>query len=202
VEEEEVKDIWNAGDDDGSFNYSEQSIQKMISQGSGNIISKFIKTLKFEKWTNLIVLSFISLMCIAENSWWCATSMLVINAFLYWYYHNLIGQLQKEYIDSNVIQYLSDVYRIIKRFILHYKVAVVPAGVFGFFVSLYAFDFPIYDLFIYEDMSLVRLFWVIATIIVTVATAFGVIHLMYGKKALRIKEMLDSLKKEESNSGL
>jgi len=195
MEELDLKKMWKSGERGDDFNYSSQTIARIIKQGPQNIVSRFIKTLTIEKWANVIVLSSAAIYLLIEQFWLLFGAMNVLNLAFFFYYQMLINKLDREFIDSNVMQYLNDVHKIITRFIKHYTIAAWVIVVPVFFVTIYFQQ----NGFHAYNMGMQTFYWVsFGSLVLAMATVYYILHLMYGKKAKRIKKMIDMLSEEEN----
>ncbi|MCV9388843.1 hypothetical protein [Reichenbachiella ulvae] len=190
----DIKEIWKSGDGKERFEYSEEAIQAIIKQGPQNIVSRFVKTLNFEKWANLIVLSAASVFLFIETYWVFGVFMLILDFCFYFYYRNLIKKLDQKSIGNNVVQYLHEVHGNICRFIRHFKITLFVIAVASFAFGFYQ-GYSKYE-GVEDMMSHVSIYrWVAAfsVIAVSLVVAYFVFYYMYGKKAKQIKEMIESL---------
>ena len=195
MEDLNLKEIWKSGQADEEFNYSSKTIERIIKQGPRNIVAKFVKTMVWEKWINLIVLTACTLYICYETYWIIGGIILAVNLSFFFYYNALIKKLDREYIDSNVIHYLHDVQRIISTFIRHYQIAGLALIVPAYFGAVYLHSNGYYDFKM--DMSEFMIYNFIV-LLIAVALTFWIIDLLYGRKARKLKKMIASLKEENS----
>lgn len=193
MEDLELKEIWKSGQGDEEFNYSAQTIERIIKQGPNNIVAKFVKTLIWEKWINLIILTCCTLYLWYEGYWFIGATIMVVNLLFFFYYNALIKKLDREYIDSNVIQYLHDVQRIVSTFIRHYQIAGMVLMVPAYFGAMYLHSQGYYEFHMEQsEFMIVNLGVLVFAIVLT----FWIIDLLYGRKARKLKKMISSLKEE------
>lgn len=190
----DIKEIWKSGDGQEKFEYSEEAIQAIIKQGPQNIVSRFVRTLNFEKWANLIVLSGASVFLFFEQYWLFGGFMLVMDFCFFIYYRNLIRKLDEKSIGNNVVQYLHEVHGNICRFIRHFKITlfVIATASFGFGFYLGYSKHESFDDMI-QNVPWPRWILAFSVIAFSLVVAYYVFYYMYGKKANQIKEMIDSL---------
>lgn len=193
----DIKDIWKQGDTKNANAFSEPQIEEMIRKGSDSLVNRFIKTLKGELWVNLVILTSLSLVLLYSKQWVVGGGMVLLDFLFFLYYQDLIKNLKKEEIDTSVLDYLYTVQRMMKKFILHYKIAsfvlavLIVAAVFyldgnEFYAIKYAAD---------PRSFIIGL---VAGILFAVPFTLYMIHLLYGKKAKKLAHMICSLEKEEA----
>ncbi len=197
MEEKDIKELWKQGDDLTTDKYSQETIEQIIQSKPKDIVSKFIKTLKMELWMNMVALTLLAVYLIVESEWMYAIGVTVLNVLTYIYYSSLIKKLNKETIDAGVAQYLCSVYKIIQRFILHYKIAlwvsVIPAFFFGVYSS--SLDLSNSEKYLYSPMFYIS---IIVALGICLLFTYLIFHFLYGKKANKIKKMVDALEQEET----
>ena len=139
--------------------------------------------------TGLLVFSAI------HSKWSLSVFILSIDTAFFLYHKDLIRKLSKENIDSNVLEYLQVVYDIILRFIKHYKVANIILAVPLFIIGMY-FANP--EILTEKYLSNG---WFIVLAFVTFGVAILLFYLLlfqvYGKKANKIKLLIEELKREQ-----
>lgn len=199
MEELDIKKIWHAGDQ-VPVAYSDEKIQYIIDQAPQNIIASFVKMLKTEKWANLTILSGAVLGLLYFGFWGYGLLTLAINILFFAYYRQLIYQLDKEYVDQNVVEYLNDVHTIICKFTRHFKITLVVITLISFSIGFFVGTerhATINELI----ESLVGAEWliIISAIVFALVVSFLGFYHMYGKKAKRIKQMLSALNEEETD---
>jgi len=195
MEEKDIKELWKQGDELNAA-YSQEEVEKIIQLKPKDIVSKFIKTLKIEKALNAIVFSLAAIFFIYEQSWVLAIVFTIINTLFFVYYKKIIHQLSNESFDTDVVQYLCNVYKDIRRFVLHYKILLwvitVPAYTLGIYIQSPEKFNSIEKLLTLKVMTIL-----IAGLVVSVVFAHAILYFMYGKKANKIKKMVDALNQEE-----
>ncbi|MDW3211973.1 MAG: hypothetical protein R8N23_19030 [Reichenbachiella sp.] len=192
----DIKDIWKQGDAKNVKAFSEPQIEEMIRKGSDSLVYRFIKTLSFELWINLVVLTSIGLGMIFSDQWTIGVGLLILDLLFYFYYRNLIDSIKKEEIDSSVLAYLYTIQKMVKRFILHYKIASIVLVPLMMGVVLYLDGDDFYVKFSTNPESFI--IGMACGLLVAIPITFYMIHLMYGKKAKKLAHMICSLEKEES----
>ncbi|MBU2885892.1 hypothetical protein KO507_08980 [Gilvimarinus agarilyticus] len=199
MEELDIKQIWKQGGNQERFSYSEEAIDAIIKQQPQNIVSKFVKTLRIERWANLIVLSLIGVYLSYVQYWVAAGVLLLINFGFFYYYHILIQKLDRKFIDNNVVQYLNEVHQSICRFITHFKITLVVIGIASFLLGFYL-GYIQHDDFeaMLDTVSMWKWIWAGVVIAGSLVFAYYMFYYMYGKKAQQIKKMVESLNNEET----
>lgn len=192
----DIKDIWKQGDEANVQAFSNPEIEAMLRKGSDSLVHRFIKTLTIELWVNLIVLTGIGLGMIFSDQWTVGVGLLIIDLLFYFYYRNLINSLKKEEIDSSVLAYLYTIQKMVRRFILHYKIASLVLVPIMLAIVLYLDGNDFYVKYSANPESFV--IGMACGIVIAIPFTFYMIHLMYGKKARKLAHMIRSLEKEES----
>ncbi|MEP2025133.1 MAG: hypothetical protein ABJH98_15355 [Reichenbachiella sp.] len=191
----DIKDIWKDGNAADEKVYAKPEIDRMIRKGSSSLVHRFIKTLSVELWLNLVVLTFFSLGLLYTKQWVIGGGMMVLNALFFVYYRNLINILKKEEIDSSVLEHLYTIQRIVKRFILHYKIASFVLAILVVAAVFYLDGNEFYIKFTNDPKSFI--IGLASGVLVAIPFTFYVIHLLYGKKARKLAYMIESLEQKE-----
>ncbi len=200
MKEQDIREIWKSGDMKIDTGYQKEQIEQIINRGPKNVISRFISTLRIEQRLNFVIFLGAMIIMFLEQMWFTGWAMIVLNVLFYVYYKNLIEKLNGKIVENNVLIYLQEVYNLMKRFILHYNLAsfvlILPAYILSiYFVRYYkegqGFDFL-------ETMSNEKLITHAFVLAGALLAALLLIHLMYGRKAAKIKTLIDSLTEEES----
>jgi hypothetical protein len=190
----DIKKIWSKPDGSESKRFDSSHLDQIIERGSVSIIDKFIKTLILEMAANFIILSVLVVYSAFQTKWTLSIFLLLVDLAFFIYYRRLILQLRKENIDSNVLEYLRVIHKIILRFIKHYKVANVILAVPLFTIGMY-FANP--EIFTEKYLSNG---WFIVLAFVSFAIAILLFYLMlfqlYGKKANKIERLIEGLNRE------
>lgn len=191
----DIKDIWKDGDLANDKAYTSTDVDQMISKGSRGVIQKFLKTLFWEQYVNLVVLSSLTIELYWEEEWLVGTGSLIFNFVFFFYYQRLRQNLKKESIDTSVLEYLYRVQRIIGQFMSHLKIASIVILVLAIWAAYYLNGHGFYD-----DVMDPDAFWIgiVVGMVIALPITFYLIHLMYGKKARKLAHMICSLEKEES----
>ncbi|MGL1888520.1 MAG: hypothetical protein OCD76_18550 [Reichenbachiella sp.] len=199
MEELDLKKIWKTGEK-STTGLSQERIGEIISQRPQNVIASFVRSLNMELWINLCVLTGVAGALFYLGMWWRASGTLVLDVMFFLYYKSLIKRLSREFVDQNVVEYLNDMHLKICQFIRHFKIALLVVGLIGFCVG---FVIGFTDHKVAPDMFVNMPPWKWGMVILTVAVSLGLayvfFHQMYGKKAAKIKKMVESLKKEETD---
>ena len=195
MEEQDIRELWKSDDSAGSFNYSSQTIERIVAQGPQNIVARFVRMLKIEQHMNWIAFTLLMVFLLYEKLWIWGVVILGLNVGFFFYYRELIKKLDQGYVDNEVIQYLHEVHRIVRRFILHYKFVGVLVGVMVGGLVIYADNPETFSERVFEIHSMMKM---ILAFLLATAIVFYLTHLRYGKKGREIKEMIRSLDENEA----
>ncbi len=198
MEEQDIREIWKSDDSAGDFNYSGKTIERILSQGPQNIVAKFVRTLKIEQHINWIAFTLLMAFFLYERFWFWSAAILALNVGFFFYYKRLIRRLDREYVDNEVIQYLHEVHRIILRFIRHYQIATLLVAVPGYLLGIL-----LVEGFFSDTKPPADLLWGVGYVhLIGISVAIGaallLIYLIYGRKAAKIREMINSLDSAEA----
>lgn len=191
----DIKIIWRDGDAADEKAYAKSEVDKMIRKGSHGVIQRFVITLTWEQWVNLIVLTSLVIELFWGREWLVGACTLIVNLAFFFYYQRLKNNLKKESIDTNVLEYLYRVEKIVRQFMRHLKIASLLILVLAIWAAYYLNT----QSFFHETMDPWP-FWggTIGGMAVALPLSFYLIHLMYGKKARKLRRMIESLEQEET----
>lgn len=190
----DIKDIWKQGDTKNDQAFSEPTIEKMISSGSHSLVHRFVRTLVWEQWINLIILTSLVVELYLAAEWLIGSLTLALNFTFFFYYQNLKNNLKEEYINSDVLVYLRRVQQKIRRFIKHLKIASVVILLLAIIAAYYLNNHGFYEEVMDSQSLLISLG---VSLIIAFPAALYFIHLLYGKKAIKLEKMICSLEQEE-----
>lgn len=195
MKDSDIKDIWKGGDLNDEKSFSSSDVDLMISKGSHGVIQRFLKTLMWEQYINLIILTSLAIELFWENEWVVGIGTLAFDFLFFFYYRRLRKNLKNESIDTSVLDYLYRVQKIIKQFMTHLKTASFIILILAIWAAYHLNEHGFYD-----DVMEPDAFWmgIVAGMIIALPITFYLIHLMYGKKARKLAHMICSLEKEES----
>ncbi len=192
----DIKKVWNEQAGEPSQAFDPAAIQQLLTRKDRNIVARFIFALRFEMWFNLVVLSLLVGVLIWEAHGWVATFLLVVDVGYLFYYRKLINEMSRKKIDRNVLEYLQSVHDLIGRFMRHYQIASLTLSIPLFLTGMY-FANPSLFSEVYFSKP-----WFIALLLIVFAVALLAFYLFlyffYGKKANRIKELIDELQQQEA----
>ncbi|MEQ6118562.1 hypothetical protein [Reichenbachiella sp. MALMAid0571] len=192
----DIKKAWNQEAEDQSVEFNAEMVEKIIDRGSVNIIQKFVKALKLEMWINLVVLTGIAFYMTFDLKWEVAMFLFVVDVGYFIYYRRLIKKLSEKTIDNSVLEYLHTVYRMINRFIAHYKVANVILALPLFMTGMYFANPDIFsEKYFSQGWFIVLLFGGFALAILLL---YWFLYFLYGKKAEKIGQLITELTDDES----
>jgi len=191
----DIKDIWKGGNAEDKVAHAKPEIDKMIRKGSTSLIHRFIKTVKRELWFNLIILSVVGVRLFFAQEWAVGSGVIFLDVVFFLYYRKLIDNLNKEQIDSTVLEYLYNVQSRIRQFIRHLKIAS-----FGVSVLTVAGVIILNTNGFYDEIQNPKALaiTIVAGLGIALPLSFYFIHLLYGKKAKKLAHMINSLEKEEA----
>ncbi|SMD33806.1 hypothetical protein SAMN04488029_1678 [Reichenbachiella faecimaris] len=191
----DIKDLWKQGDAKEVGTFSVSQIQDMIRKGSDSLIHRFIKTLTIELWINLVILTLLSGSLLYLSEWEVGGVAMILNILFWLYYKNLIGNLKREEIDSTVLAHLYVIQKMVKRFILHYKIATLVMSLIAVSAVFYLENNAFYYMF--SEKPKATAIGMACGFVFAVPLSLYLIHILYGKKAKKLADMIDSLEKEE-----
>ena len=194
----DIKKVWNTDEERIGGSIDEQKVDDIIEKGSVNLISKFIKTLKYEMWLNLFAFSGGAAWLYYRGKWQLGTPLLAIDILYFFYYQKLIRTLSEKTIDANVLEYLRMMYQIIVKFIVHYKNANLILAVPFFMLGMYIAKPDIFSLDFFSDGWTVVM--ILSAFTVAILLFYVLVYLLYGKKANKIRMLIEELSQEESDS--
>lgn len=199
MEELDLKKIWKSGEK-STVGLSNERIEEIISQRPQNVVASFVRSLNIELWVNLAVLSSVAGVLSYLGMWWQAFGTLVLDGLFFVYYRSLIKRMSQEYVDQNVVGYLNDMHLKICQFIRHFKIALIVVGFISFCAG-FVIGFTDHDMAhdVLQDMPVWKWTFLGFTVVVSLGLAYVFYYHMYGKKAAKIKRMVESLKKEETD---
>lgn len=191
----DIKDIWKDSDSANEKVFAQPEIDKIIRKGSHSLVDRFIRTLLWEQWINVVILTSLVVELYLEAEWLIGSFTLILNCAFFFYYQNFRSRLKEEYIDSNVLDYLRCVQEMVQQFIKHLKIASVFILALAIVAVYYLNEHGFYE----EVMDMQTLLISLGvSILIAFPAAFFLIHLMYGKKASKLAIMIDSLEQEEA----
>lgn len=193
----DIKDIWKGGDAEDQGVYNKPDIDKMIKKGSQNIVHRFVRTLVWEQWINVVVLTSLVVELFWAAEWLIGSCTLVINFVFFFYYQRLKKSIREEHIDSHVLDYLKRVQVIIRQFIKHLKIASILILIVAVFAAYYLNQNGFYEEIMDTQSFIISLG---ASMSVALPVAFYLIHLMYGRKSIKLAQMIASLESEEDEN--
>ncbi|MFY0653649.1 MAG: hypothetical protein JXQ96_16510 [Cyclobacteriaceae bacterium] len=190
----DIKKIWDEGSEAESTELDAHEVQKILEKGSISIISKFINSLRFEMWLNLVILTLFCGYLLANRNWLIAFFFLIVDAIYFFYYKNLIRKLSETKVDKSVIIYLQLVYSMINRFIAHYKVANLVLAVPLFLAAVYIVDPKLFtDKYATDGWFIV---YTASCFTLAIVLMYLFLYFVYGKKAKKIKALILDLTKD------
>lgn len=191
----DIKKIWQEGNEESSFSYTNDKIDIIIKKNPQNIVQKFQKTVVFELWFNAITITAAAIYTAFLELWVFALLIFILDVGLFIYYKDLSKKLKIRYINSNVVSYLNETHAVIKKFMRFYKILTTILIFPGLFYGMYLSDSEIIKSG--EIWSLKYLVLLFIAAILVILIAHFCIYLMYGKKANKIKSIVEMLKSEE-----
>lgn len=194
MKDSDIKDIWKGGGLADEKAFTSTDVDQMISKGSHGVVQRFLKTLMWEQRVNLVILTSLAIELFWVEEWVVGICCLILNFVFFFYYKLLRRNLKKETIDSSVLDYLYRVQKIIGQFMRHLKIASFFILILAIYASHYLNGQGFYD-----EVMEPRAFWIgiVVGLIIALPVTFYLIHLMYGKKARKISQMIASLESEE-----
>jgi len=190
--QDELKDLWQSAN--AKNDISSEQLDQIISNKSTNLIEKLTKTVRFEHYFNILVSPIIVGLFIFESQFRLALILGLMLLSIITYYHFLLKKLRNHKIELNVHDYLVNSYRAFKSFINHYYIACF----FIIGVSLYAgFELGLGLLTDDNQPEIFNesedLYFLLFTVIITISITYLFIYLLYGRKIMRLKKIIEEL---------
>jgi len=193
--DKDIKDIWKL---DSSKNpLQDEEVDKLLQQDSTNMLDRIIKNLKKEHKLNFILYPIILVTLLYYQLFLEAGFCLVIFISTVYYYNKLLFQLSINSITLNTYEYLKHSYRILEKFMNHYKISGAVLTIAGFTVGLlYSGGWD--KLSNKFDQASGKELWLAITyialgLIVSVGIFFKIIDLVYSKKMKSLKLLIKDL---------
>ncbi len=197
-------DIWNK--DKASLQKAELDIDQAIGKKSTSVLSKIRFILKIEFWLNNAITPACAVVYFNTfgKFWGIFTGLIFLIYFTYYLF--LIRSINKFDYSNNVRESLTQIYKYLKFYVLHYKVViwlsflVLPLSAFGYGIYIgYTGDQPIS---IFEEVPKLEvdesfIFWFLAIFfgsLIALAVLFHyLVGLLYEKKIKQLKVMINDL---------
>jgi hypothetical protein len=145
-----------------------------------------------------MMLSLLVVYSAIQTKWVLLIFLVLVDIAYFIYYFKLIRRLKKENIELTVLEYLNVLHNIILQFIKHNKVANVILAVPLFVTGMYFANPNIFTEKYLSDG------WFIVLVFISFALGILLLYLIlfqvYGKKANKIKLMIEELKQEEDSN--
>lgn len=193
--DKDIKDIWKL--ESSGTPLEEEAVDKMLQQDSTNMLDRIIKNLKKEHKLSFILYPIILLTLLYYELYIEAGLCLIIFVSTVYYYNKLLSELRINSIALSTNEYLKHSYRILKKFMNHYKISGVVLTIAGFTVGLlYSGGWDkLYNKF---DQASGKELWLAITYIalglmVSLGIFLKVIDLIYIKKMKSLKLLIDDL---------
>lgn len=191
----DIKDIWKL--ESSRVPLEDKSVDKMLQQDSTHMLDRIIKTLKKEHKLNFVIYPIIFVALLYFQLYVEAGLCLIIFVSTVYYYNKLLSELRINSIALSTYEYLKHSYRILKKFMNHYKISGAVLTIAGFTVGLlYSGGWDkLYNKF---DQASVKELWLAITYIalglmVSVGIFFKLIDLVYIKKMKSLKLLINDL---------
>lgn len=197
AEELDIQSLWNKG----------KELENPTSLKINMIEKKGTKTTLY--WIKIILwIEFsINVICIGpavvymnsrdDSPWWIGSAIFVTLVYMV-YYQFLIRQINRFSYDGNVVESLKKVYGYLRFYLLHYKVVIWVSMIIGFISGFFVEENQegLSEIDGVRDWTIL-----IAVSLIMVLILGGImhflIHLIYGKKIKRLKNMVKDLESEE-----
>ena len=190
MEELNIKEIWQT-QKLSTPDFQEDELERMLRKKSQSIVDKLKKTTRIEHAANIIVSIFLIIFFLYHKEYSFSVFLSIFMFAVVAYYKKLYNKLQSIQPSADVHLYLEQVYEKLNDFINKYQISLSILFTISFMIGLYLGikDKPPGERF-NEPSAYVK---VIVVYAVALALCFFIVYLLYGKKAKRIKEMLNQI---------
>lgn len=190
---DDLKKIWQQGNQ-SSMQLEKPELEKMISKKSTGMLDWLKLIAKIEDWANFIVSILFTAVFIYLKMWDWAIVIGVFMLSISLYYHRLYKIIHNISYSENVLEFLEDTYAALKSFLKKYLVGLIVITTISYIIS-FSISF--------NENNKVKLDMEGWIFLITVALmgfilSFGLVYLyyylIYGRKAIKLKKMIKSLK--------
>lgn len=196
--DKDLKDIWKL--ESSKELIEEEAVDKLLQQSSTNMLDRIIKTIRKEHKFNFILYPIILASLLFYELFLAAGLCLVIFISTVYYYNKLLSQLSVNFITLSTYEYLKHSYRILEKFMNHYKIS-------GVILTTAGFAFGLQFSGGWESLSnkfsqatsketLIAISLITVGLVVSIGIFLKLIDLMYTKKMKSLKTLISDL--EES----
>ncbi len=196
--DKDLKDIWKL--ESSKKPLQEEAVNKILQQDSTNMLDRIIKNLKKEHKFNFILYPIILATLLYYEMFLEAGICVIIFISTVYFYNKLLSQLNVISITLNTYEYLKHSYKILEKFMNHYKISGVILTIAGFTVGLqYGGGWEkLYNKF---NQATGKELWFAITLItigliISIGLFLKLIDLIYSKKMKSLKILIADL--EES----
>lgn len=190
---DDLKKIWQQGNQ-SSMQLEKSELEKMISRKSTGLLDWLKLIAKIEDWANFVVSILFTAVFVYLKMWNWAVVFGVFMLSISLYYHRLYKIIHNISYSENVLEFLEDTYAALKSFLKKYLVGLIFVTTISYIIS-FSISFNENN-----NSKLDTNGWILLIIVALVGfiLSFGVVYLyyylIYGRKALKLKKMIKSLK--------
>lgn len=190
MEELDIREIWQT-QKLSTPDLKESELEVMLRKKSQSIVDKLKKFVRIEHIANIIVSILLISYFLYQGDYAFSAALFVFLSFVIIYYKRLYNKLYAIQPTTDVRVYLFDVHRELSDFIKKYMISLT-------FLFTVAFGFGLYiglkDEYLGDRLRQPGFYiHIFSTFALSIAACYLVIHLTYGRKARKIKALLDEL---------
>lgn len=187
---DELRELWKKEQGDDTIAQKEVD----LSSTTESVVDKMKKALFWEDIFNKLFSIVLFVYLIYTKEYLYGVGFVVFMAPVLWYYNYIITEIEKFTYQTDVKNYLQNIYRILRVFVIRYRaivVVLVPISfLYGFYVGYQENTEP--------DKVIEPTTIIIAVIVLLVFYGLAelYIYLLYGRKLEKLKKLLEGVEGE------
>jgi len=188
-----LKKIWQEGNQ-SSIQLEKKELEKMISKKSTGMLDWLKLIAKIEDWANFLVTIIFTAGFAYFKMWEWAIIFGIIMLAVSFYYHHLYKIIHRISYSENVLEFLEDTYAALKSFLRKYLIGLIIISTLSYVIS-FSLSYQHNKQVVLDTMG-----WIILITIGLIGLVFSIglvylyYYLIYGRKAIKLKKMIKSLK--------